>query len=300
MIPNTGVVRAAFYCLSHVSAAVRKAEIVAMVAERERERETLPFLEGLDLSLELGWLRESENEMVHPGVVRFRSPIEMLRAFLIARPQIWFIQTTTVANELRLPNFVMPEEDIGTLALWGLVERDGDTIRIPPGMDLLWMEVLRAARAAIPRRSSDESIALQQRVVEAEQARLRDIGRDDLSRLVSRVSLLSNRYGYHVRSYTGVAGSTWTAEDEIHVHVTAALPSGGNYRALLTRYEKDVGTVDRHWLLALCGTQGPQYVPRATFLGIGLPSDGTAARWTESEFSLARQGTVFTPLAALQ
>jgi hypothetical protein len=272
--------------------------VVALVAERERE--ALPFLEGLDLSLDLGWLEQAEEELVQPGRVRFRSPVDMLRAFLVARPPVWFFGTTTVNDELRLPSFVFPIEDAETLEVWGVIARQEDSLRIPPGMDGLWIEVLRAARASIPTRNDEGTVALQQRVMEAEQSRLRAAGRDDLARLVSRVSLLSNRYGYHIRSYAGAGGPSWSSEDELHLHVTAATPSGEKYRALLTRYEKDVGNIDRSWVLSLCGAEGtPQYVPRSTFLGIGMPADGTAARWTESEFSIGRRAVVGTPIAAL-
>jgi hypothetical protein len=297
VIPTTGTIRAAYYCLEHVDQAVRRNEVVALVSEAVRE--SLPFVHGLDLSLELGWL-EQEDEMVLPARVRFRSPFDMLRAHLIARPPVWFFQTSAVGDELRLPRFMPPVEDTERLEVWGVVMRSADgTFRIPLGMATLWGEALRAARAAIPDRRTEVD-DLKSRVLQAERARLRVAGCDDLAGLVSHVSLLSNRYGYHVRSYAGIGGQTWNAEDELHLHVGVATPSGDNLRTFLTRYEKDVGVADRNWVLALCPlVGGPQYLSRATFLSLGMPNDGAQARWVESELTVRRQTMERNPVAAL-
>lgn len=301
-VPTPGIVRAAFLLGSSLTSPRPPGSLIAHVARLNAEAAgALPWKDGLEFAVEAGWLATSQEE-VWPSKFLFFSPHDMLRAYLVARPAPWFLLARLEGDCLRLPPGYgdLPETDCDALVSWGVLEADGFTV--PLGFVELWQEILSAADAIIGGRRVEDNgwEDAEEAVVRAERERLISNGFERLASFVTRVSLISDRFGYDVRSYVGRSQGS-DAEQELHLEVKfSRAASTARFRCFLTRHEFRVGTEDSRWLMALCDSGlKPRFLPRKIFRALEFPIDGKAARWTDAELTLDLGAVVKAPDEAL-
>src|SRR5262249_42479394 len=136
---------------------------------------------------------------------------------------------------------------------WGILDTDGTTV---PQLALpFWNQLLAAIQAPGLTDSApdNDGVEGEEAVVASEVARLQALARPDLAERVTRVSVVSDGFGYDVRSYFGTVGPLWSPEYELHIEVkstTVARSKTADFRLFLTRHEFEVSRRDGSWVLA--------------------------------------------------
>ena len=178
----------------------------------------------------------------------------------------------------------IPSTEMETLRRLGL----GDT-------NLLATKGLLLALAAPPS-TSTEIIGAQgeEEAVAHEMARLASGGRTDLSTMVSRVSLISDRFGYDIESFclTG---------DPLRLEVkTSTVPAASRFRFFLTRHEFDVALLQpSSWRLMAVALQAGSarvvgYISAHSIRAL-VPVEHDGFRWTEARLSVPLDCIAPTP-----
>jgi hypothetical protein len=232
--------------------------------------------------------------------------IDVLIAMVLARPPAWLLLGEIADGKLRLrqPYGPIPEDDAGALQDWGLLELDGSTV--PSAAAPFWSQLLAAIQAPglTDRAPDNDGVEGEEAVVASEMARLGAMGRQDLAEKVTRVSLVSDGFGYDVRSYFGVESDGWDSHDELHIEVkstTVAARRSQDFRLFLTRHEFEVSRRDRSWVLACWAPEAgwPLYVRRTSLVAC-VPTDVTRGRWHVALMGVALQHAAIVPITAIE
>lgn len=213
----------------------------------------LPWDSALRALLDLGFARPDNDAIcVARHLRRGHTVIDLLTAMLHARPPAWLLLGEIVDDEIRLrqPYGPIPEDDVAALQDWGLLELDG--VRVPSSAMSFWRQLLAAIQAPglTDRAPDNDGVDGEEAVVAAEMARLNAIGRQDLADRVIRVSLISDGFGYDVRSYFGTDSDAGNSDNELHIEVkstTVAVRRSQDFRMFLTRHEYEVSQRDNYW-----------------------------------------------------
>jgi hypothetical protein len=307
-IPTPGIVRAGWYLLVELAERPRSTrEIVELASQLYPfAAGRLPWEAALQLLVATGFTsRQNDSLYVNRRVGRGHSPVDLLTGVLLTRPPAWLLMAEVVEDALRLrkPYGSIPGDDAATLQDWGLL--DSDCCSVPASARSFWSQLLASIQAPglTDRAPDNDGVDGEEAVVASETQRLIALGRPDLAEDVSRVSVISDGYGYDVRSYFGIEGEDWAADDPLHIEVkstTATIRKVSEFRLYLTRHEFEVSRRDPSWVLACWAPQTgwPVYVARASLVPC-VPEDVARGRWQVALMRVALGGAMPAPTDAI-